>query len=85
MIRFKQIMRFAKKFKRVPNGKNEESDPFSDLNLEKAFHFEDEVSYNKKDKVDGKISHKSVLFIAHDIFKHVYNEKQKRVQRKTEL
>ena len=62
-------MRFSKKYKKVPDSKYEETDPFSEKNLERAFHFEDEINYNKKDKIDGKISHKSVLYIAHDIFK----------------
>lgn len=85
MARYKQIMNFAKKYKGIQDGKTPENDPFADRNLELAFQREDEISYNSKDKVDGKISHKSVLYIAHDIFQQVYNERRKRVQRKKDL
>lgn len=61
-------MKFAKTYKGIPDGKTPETDPFSDRNLEAAFQREDEISYNAKDKIDGKIAHKSVLYIAHDIF-----------------
>ena len=83
--RYMQIMRFAKKYKRIPDGKCPETDPFSNENLEKLFRYEDETCYNDNDKVDGKISHKSVLYIAHNIFKHLYDEKKRRVQRKSDL
>ena len=35
--RYKQIMKFAKKYKRIPDHKNPEQDPFSDRNLERYF------------------------------------------------
>lgn len=68
-------MHFVKKYKRIPDGKNPDTDPFSNQNLENAFHFEDQICYKKTDKIDGKIAHKSVLFIAHDIFKQIEAKK----------
>lgn len=78
-------MKFAQKIKNIPDCRNKEDDPFSDQNLELAFKREDEIRYGDKDKIDGKISHKSVLFIAHDIFLKIYNDRRKRVQRKADL
>ena len=53
--------------------------------MEAAFKREDETSYGEKDKIDGKISHKSVMYIAHDIFQVVYADRKKRLARKAEL
>jgi len=68
MQRYKQIMKSIQKHKRIPNAHNPEDDLFSDENLEAAFRQEDSVKYNDRDKVDGKISHRSVMYIVHDIF-----------------
>lgn len=72
--RYKQIMKFAKKYKRIPDYKDPEADPFSDKNLEAFFNEEDAIRYDDLDKVDGKISHRSVMYIAHDIFVQIKKE-----------
>ena len=46
MERYKQILRFAKRYKRIPDYKNPASDPFSDQNLERLFKEEDNVKYS---------------------------------------
>ena len=74
MDRYKQIMLFAKKYKKVPDYKNAEKDPFSDKNLEYFFNREDSIKYDDRDLVDGKISHRSVMYIAHDIFVQIKEE-----------
>lgn len=85
MERYKQIMLFAKKYKKIPDYKDPEKDPFTDRNLEAFFNREDAIQYNDRDLVDGKISHRSVMYIAHDIFVQIKQEQQERVQRKNEL
>ena len=85
MARYVQILKFAQKFKKIPPFKNQDEDPFSEKNLEAAFKREDETSYGEKDKIDGKISHKSVMYIAHDIFQVVYADRKKRLARKADL
>ena len=68
MQRYKQIMKSVQKHKRIPNAHNPEDDLFSNENLEAAFRQEDSVKYNDRDKVGGRISHRSVMYIVHDIF-----------------
>ena len=53
-------MLFAKKYKKIPDYKDPEKDPFSDKNLEAYFHREDSIQYNDRDLVDGKIAGKDV-------------------------
>lgn len=67
MDRYKQVMRFVKAKESIPTFPNPKDDPFSEANLEEAYHREDRIKYNDKDKIDGKISHRSVLYICHDI------------------
>ena len=85
MERYKQIMKFAKKYKKIPDHKDPSKDHFNDKNLERYFHEEDNVKYSDEDKVDGKISHRSVMYIAHDIFIKIKKDQEERVERKKEL
>lgn len=85
MDRYKQILKFAKRYKRIPDYKNPAKDPFSDHNLERLFQEEDNVKYSDQDKIDGKISHRSVMYIAHDIFVQIKSEQEAKVARKREL
>lgn len=85
MERYKQILKFAKRYKRIPDHKNPDKDHFSDKNLERLFHEEDQVKYSDQDKVDGKISHRSVMYIAHDIFVKIKREQEDKAARKREL
>lgn len=78
-------MKFAKKYKKIPDFKDPKDDPFTDENLEAAFHHEDTIRYNDKDKMDGKIAHRSVMYIAHDIFKRIKEDQAQRIKRKQEL
>jgi hypothetical protein len=68
MERYKQIMKFVKAKENIPDFPRAADDPFSEHNLEAAYHREDNIKYSDKDKVDGKISHRSVMYICHDIF-----------------
>jgi len=78
-------LRFAKKYKRIPDHKDPKQDMFSDKYLEKKFHEEDSIKYSDQDKIDNKISHRSVMYIAHDIFIKIKKENDEKVQRKQEL
>ena len=39
--RYKQIMKFAKKYKKIPDFADPENDPFTDANLDRFFNRED--------------------------------------------
>lgn len=62
-------MKYVKAQEDIPTFPNPADDPFSAANLEAAYHREDRIQYSDKDKIDGKIGHRSVLYICHDIFK----------------
>ena len=54
---------------RIPARSDPDIDPFSERNLMDDFDNEDNIHYNDQDKVDGKIAHRSVLYICHDKYK----------------
>lgn len=61
-------MKFVKAQENIPTFPKPEDDPFSEENLERAYHLEDRIKYTDQEKVNGKIHHRSVMFICHDIF-----------------
>lgn len=74
MNRYKQIMRFVKAQENIPTFPRPEDDPFSEANLEAAYHREDRIKYADQERVEGKLHHRSVMFICHDIFVDVIKQ-----------
>lgn len=45
MDKYKQVMRFVKIREKLPDFNKAEDDPFSEVNLERAFHREEKIKY----------------------------------------
>ena len=71
MPKYKEIMRFVKIQEKFPDFSRPEDDPFSDLNLEKAFEREQTIKYVDQERVKDKIHHRSVMYICHDIYSDI--------------
>lgn len=82
MEKYKQVMKYVKKNKKL---KYKIDDPFSDENLERAFHREDETKWLDEDKIDGRIGHIGVVHILHDIIERDRNIKEDKFKRRIEL
>ena len=83
--KYRKVMNKVKEYKKIKS--DEEFGPFSPDNLERLFVEEDEKLYENEvaKKRDGIISHRSVVYICHDIIEENRERKAAKFKRNVEF